>query len=151
MSVQEHNKQLCRDYFQAFLARDTAWMARHIAPEFVRHDPGLPFEVRGPKGVAELHDALLPAFPDMALPLLDTDSHLTLLAGLVQPAEQLQAGNYKGLNGVACRVLMGARGIGKTNLARAFTAACTKGNLGNLSYPFTSRPLTSMRAAPSTN
>jgi predicted ester cyclase len=71
MSVQETNKQLCRDYFKAFLARDTAWMARHIAPEFVRHDPGLPFEVRGPKGVAELHDALLPAFPDMALPLLD--------------------------------------------------------------------------------
>jgi predicted ester cyclase len=46
-------------------------MARHIAPEFVRHDPGLPFEVRGPKGVAQLHDALLPAFPDMELPLLD--------------------------------------------------------------------------------
>ena len=71
MSVLETNKQLCREYFQAFLARDTAWMARHIAPEFVRHDPGLPFEVRGPKGVADLHDALLPAFPDMTLPLLD--------------------------------------------------------------------------------
>ena len=62
MTVQESNKQLCREYFQAFLARDTACMARHIAPEFVRHDPGLPFEVRGPKGVADLHDALLPAF-----------------------------------------------------------------------------------------
>ncbi len=71
MSIQETNKQLCREYFQAFLARDTAWMARHIAPEFVRHDPGLPFEVRGPEGVAALHDALLPAFPDMELPLLD--------------------------------------------------------------------------------
>ncbi len=32
---------------------------------FVRHDPGLPFEVRGPLGVAKLHDALLPAFPDL--------------------------------------------------------------------------------------
>ena len=71
MSVQEQNKQICRDYFKAFLARDTAWMAKHIAPDFVRHDPGLPFEVRGPQGVAQLHDALLPAFPDMELPLLD--------------------------------------------------------------------------------
>ncbi len=71
MSVQEANKQICRDYFKAFLARDTAWMAKHIAPDFHRHDPGLPFEVRGPEGVAQLHDALLPAFPDMELPLLD--------------------------------------------------------------------------------
>lgn len=67
----ESNKQLCRDYFEAFLARDTAWMQRHIAPTFVRHDPGLPFEVRGPEGVAQLHDALMPAFPDMRLELED--------------------------------------------------------------------------------
>lgn len=67
----EANKQLCRDYFKAFLSRDTAWMQRHIAPAFVRHDPGLPFEVRGPSGVAQLHDALLPAFPDMKLDLQD--------------------------------------------------------------------------------
>lgn len=65
------NKQLCRDYFAAFLKRDTDWMKRHIATTFVRHDPGLPFEVRGPEGVARLHDALLPAFPDMKLPLED--------------------------------------------------------------------------------
>lgn len=71
MSQLETNKQLCRDYFQAFLARDTNWMERHIAPDFVRHDPGLPFEVRGPQGVVQLHDALLPAFPDMLLPLED--------------------------------------------------------------------------------
>lgn len=70
-SVQEANKQLCREYFSAFLRRDIAWMDRHIAPGFVRHDPGLPFEVRGPAGVAALHDALMPAFPDMQLPLLD--------------------------------------------------------------------------------
>ena len=67
----EANKQLCRDYFSAFLKRDTDWMRKHIAPTFRRHDPGLPFEVRGPEGVAQLHDALLPAFPDMKLPLLD--------------------------------------------------------------------------------
>lgn len=67
----DSNKQLCRDYFKAFLARDTSWMQRHIAPTFVRHDPGLPFEVRGPDGVAQLHDALMPAFPDMKLDLED--------------------------------------------------------------------------------
>ena len=67
----ESNKQLCRDYFKAFLAGDTAWMERHIAPSFVRHDPGLPFEVRGPAGVKQLHDVLMPAFPDMKLPLED--------------------------------------------------------------------------------
>jgi predicted ester cyclase len=67
----ESNKQLCRDYFTAFLKRDAAWMSKHIAPGFVRHDPGLPFEVRGPAGVLQLHDALLPAFPDMQLTLED--------------------------------------------------------------------------------
>jgi len=71
MSILESNKQLCRDYFTAFLKRDIAWMNRHISPSFVRHDPGLPFDVRGPEGVAQLHDALLPAFPDMKLPLQD--------------------------------------------------------------------------------
>lgn len=71
MNTLDTNKQLCRDYFKAFLARDTDWMIRHIAPDFVRHDPGLPFEVRGPAGVAQLHDALMPAFPDMTLPLED--------------------------------------------------------------------------------
>ena len=67
----EANKQLCRDYFKAFLVRDSGWMQRHIAPTFVRHDPGLPFKVSGPGGVAQLHDALLPAFPDMKLDLQD--------------------------------------------------------------------------------
>jgi len=46
-------------------------MKQHIHVDFVRHDPGLPFEVRGPEGVSKLHDALLPAFPDMQLPLQD--------------------------------------------------------------------------------
>ena len=67
----ELNKQLCRDYFTAFLARDVEWMERHIHVDFVRNDPGLPFEVKGPAGVARLHDVLMPAFPDMKLPLLD--------------------------------------------------------------------------------
>ncbi|CCD99489.1 ester cyclase [Bradyrhizobium sp. STM 3809] len=67
----ETNKQICRDYFKAFLARDAAWMEKHVATTFVRHDPGLDFEVRGPQGVLQLHDALMPAFPDMKLDLED--------------------------------------------------------------------------------
>ena len=67
----EENKQLCRDYFTAFLAGDETWMREHIAPTFERHDPGLPFEVKGPDGVMQLHHALMPAFPDMELPLHD--------------------------------------------------------------------------------
>ena len=70
-AIQEANKQLCRDYFQAFLKGDTEWMKKHIAAGFVRHDPGLGFEVKGPEGVKKLHDVLMPAFPDMQLPLLD--------------------------------------------------------------------------------
>ena len=65
------NKQLCRDYFTAFLAGDRAWMDKHIAPTFVRHDPGLPFEVRGPDGVMKLHDVLMPAFPDLEIDCAD--------------------------------------------------------------------------------
>jgi predicted ester cyclase len=65
------NKQVCREYFKAFLARDGAWMQKHVAKTFVRHDPGLDFAVQGPEGVLQLHDALMPAFPDMKLDLED--------------------------------------------------------------------------------
>ena len=60
VTMSETNKQLARDYFQAFLKRDEAWWESHIAPEFRRHDPGLPFEVIGPAGVKRLADALPP-------------------------------------------------------------------------------------------
>lgn len=70
-TTQETNKQLCRDYFEAFMKGDREWMNKHIAPTFERHDPGLPFEVKGPDGVFQLHQVLMPAFPDMQLPLHD--------------------------------------------------------------------------------
>ena len=47
-------KQIARDYFPAFRDSDEAWWERHIAPEFVRHDPNVDFEVRGPGGVRKL-------------------------------------------------------------------------------------------------
>jgi predicted ester cyclase len=67
----EANKQLARDYFKAFLAADEGWWKEHIAPTFRRNDPGLPFEVKGPEGVKQLADALLPGIPDLALPIDD--------------------------------------------------------------------------------
>ena len=67
----EANKQTVRDYFKAFLAKDTAWFRDHVEPGFRRHDPGLPFEVVGPDGVERLADFLLPAIPDMRLDLED--------------------------------------------------------------------------------
>ena len=71
MATPEENKQLARDYFQAFLDRDEAWWQAHIAPDFKRHDPGLPFQVVGPAGVKQLADALHPGIPDMRLPIED--------------------------------------------------------------------------------
>jgi len=65
------NKQLVRDYFTAFPKSDEGWWARHIAPTFLRHDPGLPFEVVGPEGVKTLAEALHPGIPDMELPIED--------------------------------------------------------------------------------
>ena len=67
----EDNKQLARDYFKAFLAKDVGWFRDHIEPGFRRHDPGLPFEVVGPQGVEQLADALLPAIPALRLDIED--------------------------------------------------------------------------------
>ena len=46
--VLEENKQLCRDYFAAFLAGDREWMEQHIAATFERHDPGFRSRSRAP-------------------------------------------------------------------------------------------------------
>ena len=71
MSETGDNKQLARDYFTAFLAADERWWRNHIASDFRRHDPGLPFEVIGPEGVKRLADLLLPGIPDLELPIED--------------------------------------------------------------------------------
>lgn len=69
MGDRDADKQLCRDYFDAFRRADEAWWAKNIAPDFIRHDPGLPFEVRGPAGLKALAEALLPGIPDIELPI----------------------------------------------------------------------------------
>lgn len=65
------NKALARAYFTAFLERDEAWWQRHVAPGFVRHDPGLNFAVRGPEGVARLGEVLHGGVTEMKLPIED--------------------------------------------------------------------------------
>ncbi len=65
------NKDLARAYFTAFLDRNEAWWQRHIAPDFVRHDPGLDFEVRGPEGVRRLGEVLHGGVTEMTLPIED--------------------------------------------------------------------------------
>lgn len=73
MSVEE-NKAIARDYFEAFANKNLVWIDEHIAPDFVRHDPGLPFKVRGPEGVRHLNSVLLTAFPDLRLDIEDVVS-----------------------------------------------------------------------------
>ncbi|KMO41940.1 hypothetical protein VQ02_04510 [Methylobacterium variabile] len=63
------NKDLARAYFTAFLERDEAWWQQHIAPDFVRHDPGLDFTVRGPEGVRRLGEVLHCGVTELALPI----------------------------------------------------------------------------------
>ncbi|MCP1558826.1 UNVERIFIED_ORG: putative ester cyclase [Methylobacterium sp. SuP10 SLI 274] len=63
----EANKDLVRAYFTAFRDGDAVWWQRFIAPDFVRHDPGLAFEVRGPAGVARLGEVLHGAFSDIEM------------------------------------------------------------------------------------
>lgn len=69
MADLEANKALARSYFTAFRERDQAWWQQFIAPDFVRHDPGLDFEVRGPEGVAKLGEVMHGAFSDVELPI----------------------------------------------------------------------------------
>lgn len=71
MPSAEANKAIARKYFEAFAEGDLAWLDGHIAPDFIRHDPGLPFEVRGPEGVRHLNSVFLTAFPDLRLDVED--------------------------------------------------------------------------------
>ena len=75
------------------------------------------------EGLGAKHESKLPA--SVALPLFATRSHEALLRMLAGHAEGLRDGHYKGTNGPSSHCVVGARGIGKTNFMRAFTAVCT--------------------------
>ena len=61
------NKQRARDYFKAFATQDRAWLDANVAPNYIRQDTTLPFEVVGPDGVMTLGDVLLGAFSEIEL------------------------------------------------------------------------------------
>jgi predicted ester cyclase len=67
MSTLEDKKRVTLEYFDAFVKGDKAWWVKNIAPEFRRHDPGLPYEVVGPPGLQHHHDVLLTGVPDLNL------------------------------------------------------------------------------------
>ena len=64
MSI-ESSKALALAYFPAFRDRDEAWWEAHIAPDFVRHDPGLDFVVEGLAGIRKLASVLHGGFSDI--------------------------------------------------------------------------------------
>lgn len=68
------NAHLGRDYIKAFQDQDYVWLDRYIAPEFVRHDDGLPFEVRGPEGIRKLGAFMHGAFSEVELAVSDVVS-----------------------------------------------------------------------------
>jgi len=63
-------KQLALAYFPAFRDRDEKWWDAHIAPGFVRHDPGLDFAVEGPDGIRKLAAVLHGGFSDIDYPIV---------------------------------------------------------------------------------
>lgn len=65
----EANKDLVRAYFVAFRDRDEAWWDRFIATDFVRHDPGLDFDVRGPAGIRKLATVLHGGLSNIEMPI----------------------------------------------------------------------------------
>lgn len=69
MSI-EANKALALAYFEAFRTCDEAWWGVHVAPEFIRHDPGLDFPVKGPAGIHRLAEVLHGGFSNIRYPIL---------------------------------------------------------------------------------
>ncbi len=56
-----------------------------------------------------------------SLPLYNTVSNGALLGVLVNHTRDLMNGSFRGHNGLPCRTLLGAQGIGKTAILRAFS------------------------------
>lgn len=60
----------------------------------------------------------------ISLPLFSTESHVQLLQVVMHHAGLLAGNKYEHVNGASCRAVVGAAGVGKTNLLRAFTLVC---------------------------
>ena len=91
----ESNKALALAYFTAFRDRDEDWWDAHIAPDFVRHDPGLDFAVQGPTGIRKLAEVLHGGFSNIDYPIVQVvEEGDRVLVHLRQVATH--SGDYQG-------------------------------------------------------
>jgi steroid delta-isomerase-like uncharacterized protein len=71
MSVEE-NKALGRRYFDdLWTGGDEGFIDRHVAPDYVFHDPGTPGGVRGTEGLRGYYGRFRSGFPDMRFTVED--------------------------------------------------------------------------------
>ena len=71
MSVEE-NKSLGRRYFDdLWTAGDEGFIDRHVAPDYLFHDPGTPGGVRGTDGLRRYYGGYRSGFPDMRFTVED--------------------------------------------------------------------------------
>ena len=71
MSAEKNKAIVSRYREQVFNEGDLAAVGQYLAPDYVRHDPGTPAEVRGPDGVKQLGAAFRTGFPDIHLTAQD--------------------------------------------------------------------------------
>jgi steroid delta-isomerase-like uncharacterized protein len=72
MATAEDVATAIRWHHEIFLARQVQAADKILAPDFEWHSPLVPDGVSGPKGVAEVAEAFLDAYPDLDLPHLGT-------------------------------------------------------------------------------
>jgi steroid delta-isomerase-like uncharacterized protein len=77
-------------------AGNLAAIETYIAPEYVRHDPSLPFAVRGPEGMRQIAAGLRAAFPDFHVDL-DAITVSGDLVGTHWTAHGTHRGDYLGM------------------------------------------------------
>jgi steroid delta-isomerase-like uncharacterized protein len=64
-------KSIVTEYAEVVLSRgNLAAVDKYIAPEYLRHDPNTPGEIRGPEGIRQLAAGIRTAFPDFHLDLV---------------------------------------------------------------------------------
>lgn len=72
MSAQEHRALVSQYAEEVWTRGNVESTEKYIARDYVRHDPGIPFQVRGPEAVKQLVSAYRAAFPDMHFTADDT-------------------------------------------------------------------------------
>jgi steroid delta-isomerase-like uncharacterized protein len=65
VSVEENKAVIDRYREEVFNEKNLLAVDKYVAPNYVRHDPGAPAQVRGPDGVKQLAAGFFAAFPDI--------------------------------------------------------------------------------------